>query len=237
MPILRLDKFLANAGIGSRSDVKGFIKSGKIKVDGICVKKADIKIDTEKSTVLYNDKKIDYEEFVYFMLNKPQGVVSATFDKFDKTVVDIIEEAKHMEIFPVGRLDKDTEGLLILTNDGELAHNLLSPKKHIPKTYYARLDGAVTDEMKKRLCEGIELEDFTTMPAKIAETDADDAVEITIMEGKFHQVKRMFKAVGLNVLYLKRIAMGDLDLDSNLDCGKYRRLTEKEINILKGSNN
>lgn len=234
MPLLRLDKFLANSGIGSRSDVKSFIKAGKIKVDGVCVKKADIKVDTDKSNVTYNDNEIRYEEYVYFMLNKPQGVVSATTDKFDKTVVDIISDAKYIDIFPVGRLDKDTEGLLILTNDGELAHNLLSPKKHIPKRYYVELDDVVTDDMKKKLCEGIKLDDFVTMPATVNETEDDKSVYLTIMEGKFHQVKRMFKALGLNVLYLRRVAMGDLELDNSLECGEYRRLTEDEINILKG---
>ena len=237
MAIFRLDKYLAEVGIGSRSDVKNIIKAGKIKVDGVCVKKADTKINTDTAIVTYNDNPLVYEKYVYFMLNKPKGVVSATEDKVDKTVIDIITEAKHMNLFPVGRLDKDTEGLLIITNDGELAHNLLSPKKHVCKKYYVELDEEVTEEKASKLTNGIELDDFVTMPAQIDHTDDNKKVYITIMEGKFHQVKRMFKAVGCNVLYLKRVSMGKLKLDEKLKQGEYRRLTNDELALLKENQN
>ena len=237
MAIFRLDKYLTCAGIGTRSEVKSLIKAGKIKVDDISVKKADMKIDTEVNIVKYNDSPVLYEEYVYFMLNKPQGVVSATEDKKDKTVVDIIDECKHMDIFPVGRLDKDTEGLLILTNDGALAHDLLSPKKHVAKKYYVELDNDVSDEMCCRLREGIEFDDFTSMPAEIEHTDNPRNVYITIMEGKFHQVKRMFKVVGCNVTYLKRVSMGSLNLDETLKTGEYRRLKAEELALLKENKN
>ncbi len=235
MPILRLDKFLTAVGAGSRSEVKNYIKAGKVSVDGNIVKKADTKVDTALNEVSLNGKALKYEEYVYYMLNKPQGVVSATTDNLSVTVIDLIKHNKHLDLFPVGRLDKDTEGLLLITNDGELAHNLLSPKKHINKKYYVELDGVVTKEKAELLSEGINLEDeFTTLPATVEFTGDDRKVFITIQEGKFHQVKRMFKAVGLNVTYLKRISMGSLELDKELPIGKYRELTIDELKNLKG---
>lgn len=234
MPILRLDKFLTAVGAGSRSEVKNYIKAGKVSVDGNIVKKADTKVDTALNEVSLNGKALKYVEYVYYMLNKPQGVVSATTDNLSVTVIDLIKHNKHLDLFPVGRLDKDTEGLLLITNDGELAHNLLSPKKHINKKYYVELDGVVTKEKAELLSEGINLEDeFTTLPATVEFTGDDRKVFITIQEGKFHQVKRMFKAVGLNVTYLKRISMGSLELDKELPIGKYRELTIDELKNLK----
>lgn len=235
MSVLRLDKFLTSVGIGSRSEVKNYIKAGKILIDGNIVKKADIKIDTDINEVFFNGKKLMYIEYVYYMLNKPKGVVSATNDNLSVTVIDLIKHNKHLDLFPVGRLDKDTEGLLLITNDGELAHNLLSPKKHVNKKYYVELDGILTKEKALILSNGVNLDDeFTTLPAKVEFTNDSRKVFITIQEGKFHQVKRMFNAVGLNVTYLKRISMGSLILDNSLTPGKYRELTVDELKALKG---
>ncbi len=234
MSTLRLDKLLTSGGFGSRSEVKILIKAGKITVNNQIVKKADTKINTDTDTVYYNNNKIEYIENLYIMLNKPQGVVSATEDNLSATVIDLIKEGRHLNLFPVGRLDKDTEGLLLITNDGELAHNLLSPKKHVDKKYYVELDSMITSNMIQKLNSGIELEDFTTLPALVETTNNPRHVYITIHEGKFHQVKRMFKAVGLEVTFLKRISMGSLFLDPTLLPGKYRKLTEVELNRLKG---
>ncbi|MDF2472805.1 MAG: ribosomal small subunit pseudouridine synthase [Anaerocolumna sp.] len=233
---VRLDKFLADAGIGTRSEVKIFINKGRVLVDGVIIKDSSFKINIDKSEVRVDNKLIEYSRFDYFMLNKPAGVVSATVDNFSETVIDLIKEGNKKDIFPVGRLDKDTEGLLLLTNDGELAHNLLSPKKHVGKVYYAKVNGVVTENEIKKFEEGLQLEeDFITLPAKlkILEPGEISCVEITIYEGKFHQVKRMFEAVGMEVIYLKRLSMGELTLDSTLALGEYRRLTEQELSEIR----
>jgi 16S rRNA pseudouridine516 synthase len=233
---IRIDKLLSNMGEGSRSDVKKLLKAGVVTVDGKVIKDSAAQIE-QGQDVCVHGRKIIYKQFVYIMLNKPQGVVSATEDKNDETVIDLLDKAfKAWELFPVGRLDKDTEGLLLLTNDGELAHNLLSPKKHIPKTYYATIDGKVTINDIESFKLGVVLEDdYKTLPAelKILKSDTISEIELTIMEGKFHQVKRMFEAVNKKVTYLKRISMGKLKLDDTLVLGDYRELTEEEINILK----
>lgn len=234
--IIRLDKYLADIGIGTRSEVKADIKKGKININGIVVKDANLKIDTDKDKVLYQGNPIVYEEFEYYMLNKPAGVVSATTDKNDKTVVDLITSKKKKDLFPVGRLDKDTEGLLIICNDGELCHNLLSPKKHIDKTYYVCLNDTLSKEGEDRVCKGVYIEkDVMSMPATL-ERITDDKVYLTIQEGKFHQVKKMFHGVGLEVTYLKRVSMGGLKLDERLKEGEFRPLTKEEIEYLKGVN-
>ena len=234
--IIRLDKYLADMGIGTRSEVKADIKKGKININGIVVKDANLKIDTDKDKVLYQDNPIVYEEFEYYMLNKPAGVVSATTDKNDKTVVDLITSKKKKDLFPVGRLDKDTEGLLIICNDGELCHNLLSPKKHIDKTYYVCLNDTLSKEAEDKVCKGVYIEkDVMSMPATL-ERITDDKVYLTIQEGKFHQVKKMFHGVGLEVTYLKRVSMGGLKLDEKLKEGEFRPLTKEEIEYLKGVN-
>ena len=234
--IIRLDKYLADMGIGTRSEVKADIKKGKININGIVVKDANLKIDTDKDKVLYQGNPIVYEEFEYYMLNKPAGVVSATTDKKDKTVVDLIASKKKKDLFPVGRLDKDTEGLLIICNDGELCHNLLSPKKHIDKTYYVCLNDTLSKEAEDRVCKGVYIEkDVMSMPATL-ERITDDKVYLTIQEGKFHQVKKMFHGVGLEVTYLKRVSMGGLKLDERLKEGEFRKLTKEEIEYLKGVN-
>lgn len=233
--MMRLDKYLADMGIGTRTEVKKLIRQGKIAVDDVIIKLPEAKIDTEKSKVTCNGKPVAYEAFEYYMLNKPAGVVSATMDAKDKTVIDLIETKKRKDLFPVGRLDKDTEGLLLITNDGELAHRLLSPKKHVDKVYYAKVEGIVTEEDQKKFAEGVSLgEGETAKPAKLEILVSDEISEIrlTIQEGKFHQVKRMFESVGKKVVYLKRLSMGTLVLDETLALGEYRKLTEEELKAL-----
>ena len=193
------------------------------------------KIDEYSQQVCIDGKVVGYEAFEYYMLYKPAGVVSATTDKRDKTVLDLIEEKKRKDLFPVGRLDKDTEGLLLITNDGELAHRLLAPKKHVDKVYYAKIDGRVTEKEVKLFAEGISIgndEYAKSSELKILKSGETSEIELTIQEGKFHQVKRMFHAVGMEVTYLKRISMGSLVLDESLQKGEYRRLTEKEVEQL-----
>lgn len=233
---IRLDKFLADMGIGTRSEVKTLVKKGQISVNNAIVRQPELKISPDIDNVCYNGERISYAEFEYYMLNKPAGCVSATEDRMHKTVLDIIQSARK-DLFPVGRLDIDTEGLLLLTNDGELAHRLLSPRHHVPKTYYAKVDGIVTAEDSRKFAEGLDIgEKQNTLPAKLQILKAGDVSEImiTITEGKYHQVKRMFEAVGKQVLYLKRLSMGSLSLDEALATGEYRKLTPEEIAELKG---
>ena len=236
---MRLDKFLANSGIGTRKEVKIILKKGKIKVNEKIVKDAKMQVDEIKDDVKIEGEKITYKPFVYIMMNKPSGVISATEDGKHKTVIDLLcEKYKNYKVFPVGRLDIDTEGLLLLTNDGVLAHNLLSPKKHVDKKYYVELKEPLTIEKKKILENGIKLEEnFVTKKAKIEIIDKDEDIEvnsvfITISEGKFHQVKRMFKFVENEVLYLKRGKMGKLLLPEDLKLGEYRELSEEEMNLI-----
>ena len=234
---MRIDKMLANLGYGSRKEVKQLLKSGAVKIDDVIVKDAKQHVDATKQTVTLNGEVIEYKEFIYLMMNKPQGVLSATEDSVGETVIDLLELGDQVyEPFPVGRLDKDTEGLLLITNDGQLAHKLLSPKKHVPKTYFAVIDQEVTDEDVKAFAEGVTLDDgYETKPGdlKILKSGIRSDIELTITEGKFHQVKRMFEAVGKKVIYLKRISMGPLPLDETLELGEYRELTEEEVNMLK----
>lgn len=231
---MRLDKYLAEMGVGTRQEVKKQIRQGKAAVNGTVVKAADTKIDETSDEVTISGRNISYVSYEYYMLNKPAGVVSATEDRRDTTVIDLIKEKKRKDLFPVGRLDKDTEGLLLITNDGDLAHRLLTPKKHVDKVYYAKIDGMVTEEDVKRFAEGIDIgaeEEEMTRPAKldIMKSAEESEIRLTIHEGKFHQVKRMFLAVGKEVTYLKRERMGTLCLDENLKPGEYRLLTEEEI--------
>lgn len=231
--MIRLDKFLCEMEIGTRSQVKEMIKKCQISVDGEVIKKADYKFNETVAKVCVNGNEIIYQKFFYYMLNKPAGVVSATTDNHDKTVLDLLKDAPGKDLFPVGRLDKDTEGLLLITNDGELSHNLLSPKKHVEKTYLVETFERVTEEMMQRLEQGVDIgEEKLTLPAKVKVLD-DKKIELTIIEGKFHQVKRMLKAVDNEVVYLKRLAMGSLKLDTKLKLGEYRRLTETELKELK----
>lgn len=239
----RVDKILAHMGYGTRSEIKRLVKQGAVQVGGKTVKDSGLQVDPELEAITVDGERVVFREFVYLMLNKPQGVISATEDSRDRTVVDLLaDEYVHFEPFPVGRLDKDTEGLLLLTNDGKLAHNLLSPRKHVPKTYFAEVEGSVGAADAAAFEKGVELDDgYVTMPAKLVILKEGDPaegrvskIELTITEGKFHQVKRMFQAVGKKVVYLKRIAMGPLLLDEHLSVGQYRELTEDELKQLKG---
>jgi len=229
---MRLDKLLSNIGMGSRKDVKALLKKKHVTVNDVIIKDGSIKVDPNLDEITVNGKVIHYQKYIYLMMNKASGYISATTDKREKTVIDLLrEDVKHFEPFPVGRLDKDTEGLLLLTNDGALAHQLVSPKKNIGKTYYAKVKGSVSDTDVSLFKEGVVLEDgYKTKPAKLEIITSGDIseTEVTITEGKFHQVKRMFEAVGNKVIYLKRLSMGELLLDKNLKLGEYRELTESE---------
>ena len=235
--MIRLDKFLAQMNIGTRSEVKNYIRKGKITVNGDVCKNADSKIDENTDIVCYDNNEVSYEKYVYYMLNKPAGVITATTDKKEKTVMDLINTPRK-DMFPVGRLDKDTEGLLLITNDGQLAHDLLSPKKHVEKIYLAHIIGNLPIDAVAQFEAGLKVDDeFTAMPAKLEILD-DKLTEgvatlVTIKEGKFHQVKRMFKAVGCEVIYLKRLQMGSLVLDANLKPGEYKILSAKMVEQLK----
>ena len=237
--MLRLDKYLADMQVGSRTEVKQMIKKGRIGVDGTKALKPELKIDIDSAKVTVDGQLIGYAEYEYWMLHKPAGVVSATEDKHDKTVINLLTDSLRKDIFPVGRLDKDTEGLLLITNDGELAHDLLSPKKHVDKTYFACIDGIVTEEDVDSFAKGLDIgEEKLTMPAELVILKADmdtesSEIQVTIREGKFHQVKRMFEAVGKTVTYLKRLSMGSLVLDDSLTLGEARPLTEQELKDLK----
>lgn len=232
----RLDKVLANMGYGSRKDVRKIVKAGEVTVNGTVAKDFSMHVDPEKDVIEVDGEVLEYKKYIYVMLNKPQGVISATEDDYDETVVDILpDEYKIFRPAPVGRLDKDTEGLLILTNDGELNHLLLSPKRHVPKKYYAKIQGAVTQDDVDKFKEGVVLDDgYKTMPGElfILKSDEISEIELIIYEGKFHQVKRMFEAVDKNVIYLKRIEMGPLKLDKNLELGESRELTKEEVELL-----
>lgn len=231
--MIRLDKFLCEMEAGTRSQVKDMIKKGLVTVDGQTIKKADYKFEESSARVCLNGKEIVYQSYYYYMLNKPTGVVSATFDHHDKTVIDLLKNAPGRDLFPVGRLDKDTEGLLLITNDGDLSHNLLSPRKHVSKTYLVETAEEITETMARQLETGVDIgEEKITLPAKVKVLNPKK-MELTITEGKFHQVKRMLKAVGNEVCFLKRLSMGSLVLDEHLSLGEYRSLTEKEINDLK----
>ena len=233
--MIRLDKYLADMGIGTRTEVKKLVRQGKIQVDGVTVKSPELKIDLEKNQITVNGQSVAYETFEYYMLNKPAGVISATTDAKDKTVIDLIETKKRKDLFPVGRLDKDTEGLLLITNDGELAHRLLSPKKHVDKVYYAKVEGVVNEADIIAFREGVSLgNEEWAKPAELEILISDEISEIrlTIQEGKFHQVKRMFEAVDKKVIYLKRLSMGSLVLDETLELGEYRKLTKEELEAL-----
>ncbi|EMK2924056.1 rRNA pseudouridine synthase [Listeria monocytogenes] len=231
---MRLDKLLSHTGFGSRKEVKPLLKSGAVVVNGTIQKDSKTQVNPDKDQITVHGTPVVYQEFVYFMLHKPQNVVSATEDNVSETVIDLLAQEDTLTgPFPVGRLDKDTEGLLIITNDGTLAHNLLSPKKHIDKTYYAKIDGDVTAADVEAFVAGIELDDgYTCKPASL-EIITPNEINVTIQEGKFHQVKRMFAARGKTVSYLKRISMGNLQLDESLELGEYRPLTEAELAILQ----
>lgn len=233
---MRIDKMLANLGYGSRKEVKMLLKNKAVKVNDEVIKDAKYQVDPEKDEISLYNEIIEYKEYIYLMMNKPPGVISATEDTREETVVDILQiEDSVYNPFPVGRLDKDTEGLLLLTNDGKLAHRLLSPKKHVPKTYFAVIRGEVGEEDIVAFKKGVTLDDgYLTKPGHLVVLKSGETsdIELTISEGKFHQVKRMFESVGKKVIYLKRLSMGPLKLDETLELGEYRELTEEEIEQL-----
>lgn len=234
----RLDKVISNLGYGSRKEIKQLARKGLIEVDGEIIKDSGYSVDPEKSIIKVNGEEIFYRKYIYLMMNKPAGVVSATFDNRDETVIDLLEiDHQAFEPFPVGRLDKDTVGLLFLTNDGELNHRLISPKWHVDKVYYAKIDKEVKENDIKAFKEGIKLDDgYVCKEGKleiINSSEEGSEVLVTIQEGKFHQVKRMFQALGKEVIYLKRIKFGGISLDEDLEEGEYRELTEKELELLK----
>lgn len=234
---MRLDKCLADCGLGTRSEVKSLLKAKRITVNGKVVNNGKVQVNPEMDEILFDGEKIQYEEFVYIMMNKPKGVVSATEDNLHKTVLDLIDPLYFKKgVFPVGRLDIDTHGLLLLTNDGELAHRLLSPKKHVTKIYQARVEGVMTPEDAAAFEKGIVLSDGTEcMPARLdilSTTQDESIVQIHLKEGKFHQVKRMVKACGKTVVDLERLTMGPLKFDESLALGESRPLTEEELESL-----
>ncbi len=231
--MMRLDKFLTTMELGTRSQVKNIIKSGAVSINGTICKNADYKFDETNSEITYNGKPLQYQSFQYIMLNKPADVVSATQDKHDRTVLDLLTDVRKKDLFPVGRLDKDTEGLLLLTNDGTLAHHLLSPKKHVDKTYLVHIAHPLLETQINKLENGVDIgEEKATLPAKVKVLD-ELRIELTIHEGKFHQVKRMLQAVDNQVIYLKRISFGSILLDETLAPGEYRELSSEEIAILR----
>ena len=235
---MRLDKYLVACAVGSRTEVKNFLKAGRVTVNGKKKKSAKLQINEETDDICFDGQKLEYEEFVYYMMNKPQGVISATEDPKHKTVLDLLDDyARAKEVFPVGRLDIDTHGLLLLTNDGKLAHALLSPKRHVDKTYLARINGVMTDADVETFAQGIPLKDFTCQPAKLELVSIDtekeqSLIRVTIAEGKFHQIKRMVAYCGKEVVDLQRLTMGTLTLDENLKRGEWRRLTKEELEAL-----
>lgn len=238
---LRLDKVLTHMGYGSRSDIKKKIKLGAITVNDARAKDSGMHVNPYEDIIIIDGERVQYKEFIYLMLHKPPGVVSATEDTRDRTVLDLLnQEHLAFEPFPVGRLDKDTEGLLLLTNDGKLAHELLSPKRHVPKTYEAVIAGDVSEEDVEQFARGVTLDDgYVTLPGELSilrkEQEGDEVlshISLIIHEGKFHQVKRMFQAVDKKVTYLKRVQMGRLKLDESLHIGSCRELTEDELSLL-----
>lgn len=235
MALERLDKILSSTGYWSRKEVKDLVRQGRVSVDGQKAKKPEDKCDPAHAVIAVDGKVVDCAPFVYLMLHKPDGLLSATEDKRQKTVIDLLpEHLQRRGLFPVGRLDKDTEGLLVLTDDGALAHELLSPKKHVDKVYYAKVDGILNDQDVTALAEGMTLGDgLECLPAELELLENGSECLVTLREGKYHQVKRMLAARGKPVLYLKRLSMGGLKLDETLEKGQWRPLTAEELLALR----
>ncbi|MDO5585856.1 MAG: pseudouridine synthase [Clostridia bacterium] len=234
---MRLDKFLSECGFGTRSEIKKLIRTDRVSVVGAKSKPtADMRIDENTAEVFVDGEPVAYKKYIYLMLNKPNGYLSATYDKDKAVVLDLVPpQYRHFDLFPVGRLDIDTVGLIVLTNDGALSHRLLSPRHHIPKTYYAEVSGRLGDAEVSAFAEGMDLGDFIAQPSEMTIVSSDDdksAAEVTIYEGKFHQIKRMFEKMGHTVTYLKRTAMNRLSLDESLDEGELRELTDRELELL-----
>jgi 16S rRNA pseudouridine516 synthase len=228
---MRLDKFLANQGFGSRKDAKKFIKDKRIKINGVFAKKPEDNINPLVDEISIDDDVIEYKDNYYFMLNKPKGYICATEDNFQNTVLELIPEYNYLKLFPVGRLDKDTTGLLLITTDGDFAHKLISPKRHVDKVYIATLDKDVDMKIKNEFESGIILDDELTLPAKIEQLESN-VCKVTLHQGKYHQVKRMFEYFGYKVIELHREKFAFLTL-GDLQEGEYRELTDEEVNQLK----
>ncbi len=237
----RLDKILSSQGICSRKEAKSLANKQRIKINNEIIRRSDIKIDPERDIIEVDGRQIEYKRYIYIMMNKPKGVLSASTDKRAETVIDLLpDKFRRNNLFPAGRLDKDTTGLLIITDDGDFAHRMLSPKKNVYKLYTAKLDGELSKQQAEILESGIELQDGTVFkPARVNFPDENDKTiaNIEICEGKFHQVKKMFSYVGLNVVELKRLRIGDLWLDENLDAGECKFLTDFELNSIFGCHN
>ena len=231
---MRLDKFLSETGTATRSESKKAARSGGVMLNGVAVRDLSVHIDPEKDRVTYMDNPVLYQKNIYIMMNKPDGVISATEDGNETTVLELLpEKYRKMDIFPCGRLDKNTLGLLILTNNGALAHRLLSPKCHVEKTYRFECERPLTEADVELLCKGVDIgEKSSTQPAKVLLTSSRSG-EISVTEGKFHQIKRMFQAVCNKITYLERIRFADIPLDTSLARGEWRELTEEEREILE----
>lgn len=229
---MRIDKFLAQMGVGTRTEVKGLLKKGRVYSNGTTIKSAKTQIDPNTDKIEVDGKVITYEPYVYLMMNKPQDVISATSDDMHRTVIDLIDGYQHLDLFPVGRLDKDTEGLLLITNDGQFNHELMSPNKHVSKTYRVKAKVDLKDIDRQRFEEGITIKEGQLQPAQLEILEESNTALVTIQEGKYHQVKRMFHAIDNEVVALKRVSIGDLQLDSTLPPGAYRQLTEEELKLL-----
>lgn len=226
---LRIDKILSNLGYGSRAELKVYCKKGMVKVNDKVISNPGTQVDTDVDKIEFNNEVVNYREFVYIMMNKPDGYLSATFDKRDPIVLDLIDSSYlAFEPFPVGRLDKDTTGLMIISDDGDFAHNILSPKKHVTKKYYVELSGDLRDEMVEDFRNGIRLNDGECK-SSILEIIDKRSCYVTLTEGRYHQIKRMFGCYGLDVLELKRVRIGNLDLPSDLEIGESRELTDDEL--------
>lgn len=237
----RLDKILASQNLWSRKDIQNLIRKGFVKVNKETVTQKDLKIDPEQNEIKVNNEVLNYKKFIYIMMNKPAGVISASRDPKMQTVIDLVPESlKRKDLFPAGRLDRDTEGLIIITNDGEFAHKILLPKKQIYKTYLAIIDSEVTEKVVGIFKEGIELKDGTKcLPAdlEVLKSEVNSLVKIKICEGKFHQIKNMFKSLNMNVIYLKRIKIGGLALDKDLNYGECKELNKIDIEKIFNASN
>ncbi|MDG0844562.1 rRNA pseudouridine synthase [Staphylococcus equorum] len=229
---MRIDKFLANMGVGTRTEVKQLLKKGNVTINDKTEKSPKTQINPETDIVNVNETQIQYIDKIYLMLNKPKGYLSATEDNNQQTVIDLVEEFRYLDVFPVGRLDKDTEGLLLITNDGQFNHQLMSPTKHVSKTYEVISEKIITKNDIESFKAGIELNEGLAKPAQLVEGDEKNKSFVTIYEGRYHQVKRMFHAIDNEVLALKRISIGDLKLDSALAPGEYRHLTQQDFKQL-----
>ncbi|NNU78620.1 16S rRNA pseudouridine(516) synthase [Clostridium estertheticum] len=234
----RIDKILSNLGHGTRKEVKALLKKKKVEVDGVIATDSAMKVDPEKAVIKVSGDEINYRKYIYLVMNKPSGVVSATVDRNDETVIDLIDEQyRAFKPFPIGRLDKDTVGLLLITNDGELNHKLIAPKNHVDKVYYAEINKFIDASDINTFKKGVVIDDgYKCMPAELEVLTANEngsEVMVTIQEGKYHQVKRMFESVNKNVMFLRRVSFGPLKLDEDLVEGQCRELSEDEINLLK----